>query len=237
MKYFNNYLFLLFIFCTLSSKSQKVGFVEYGIDFNKESFEEFLNKKDESKGRAYMFLKKVKLAHKKVYSQDITFIKLKFNQHEYRADPVEIMFPETVNQQMIIRNPTIYGGLKQKKYLEKFKKQGNVYLVELPNNFEWEITNEHKIIAGYKCRKAILRKESNPKLSYIVWFTSQIPVAFTPVRYHGLPGATLAIKTPLKYIYAKNIEFKEDVEVEKPTEGIKLSAKEYEEMMTGFKPY
>jgi hypothetical protein len=43
------------------------------------------------------------------------------------------------------------------------------------------------------------------------------------------------VTTPLKHIYAKDIEFKEDVEVEQPTDGVKLSAEEYKEMFSGFK--
>jgi hypothetical protein len=39
----------------------------------------------------------------------------------------------------------------------------------------------------------------------------------------------------MKYIYAKNIEFKDDLQVEKPTDGVKLSAEEYKEMFSGFK--
>jgi GLPGLI family protein len=151
----SKYLFILILpffgFC-----QHKAGIVDYGIKFNDTKYQEFLNNDKDQKKRVRFYMNEIFTNHKKVYSQDIVFIKLKFNQNEYRADPVDIMFPETVNQQMIMRNPTIYGNLKQNIYLEKFKKQGNVFLAELPNNFEWEITNEYKIIAGYKCRKAII---------------------------------------------------------------------------------
>jgi GLPGLI family protein len=136
----------------------KSGIVEYGIDFNEERHQQFLKSKNNYDDRAFEFLNKISLNYKKLYKSDIVFIKLKFNQHEYRADPVDIMIPESVRQSMVLRNPTIYGHIKKNIYVIAFKRQGNVFLAELPNNFEWEITNEYKIIAGYKCRKAMTIK-------------------------------------------------------------------------------
>ena len=112
---------------------------------------------------------------------------------------------------------------------------GNI-IIESKKNYSWEITNDYRTIAGYKCRKAILRKESNPKLDYKVWFTPQIPVNFTPVRYHGLPGATLGIKSGPKYIYAKKVEFTDNVTIKKPEGGKRISFEEYREIITRFKP-
>jgi GLPGLI family protein len=214
----------------------KSGTVEYGIDFNEERHQQFLKSRNNPGDRAFEFLKKISLNYKKLYKSDIVFIKLKFNQMKYRSDPVDIMIPESVRESMVLRNPTIYGHIKKNIHIKKFKSQGNVFLADIPYNFKWEVKNDYKTIAGYRCRKAILHVKNAPKQYLIAWFTSQIPIAFSPIEYYGLPGAILAVTTTTKHIYAKDIEFKEDVEVEKPTEGIKLTAEEYKEMITRFQP-
>ena len=231
------FLLITLLFITTTSSGQSAGIVEYGVDFNDEKNKVFTDIEDTEKDRVDRFLKKFYLTQKKVYDQDIVFIKLKFNKDEYIANPVDFMIPESVDKNLFKKTLNlVYGNLNTNLFLFKYKRRANTYLVESVKNFKWDIKNEYEIIAGYKCRKAVLQVEGNPKLFYEAWFTPQIPVAFSPVRYYGLPGAILKVTTSLNNIYAKNIEFTDDVKIEKPTKGIKLSGKEYNKMMSNYSP-
>ena len=227
-------LSLNFLFCQYES-----GIVKYGIDFNEKSYNKQFRSQVKPLSRSKSFLKKYYSVYSKFYAQDIVFIRLDFNKKAYLSKPVEILIPENITGRYISfikRNNINYGHLDKCLFIFiKNSNKGNL-IIESKKNYSWELTNEFRTIAGYECRKAILKKESNPKLDYKVWFTPQIPVAFTPVRYYGLPGATLAIKTPLKYIYAKEVEFTGNVTIKKPNDGKKMSFEEYVEKITSFKP-
>ena len=180
--------------------------------------------------------------HKKIYSSDITFLELTFSNGTYLLKPLEIMLPENLQGKFIFQSSIYYGNMNSNSYLNQFDKGSNTYIAPFKEIYKWEIKNKQKNILGFPCRKAIIEKKVHSKKfnitntsKIIAWFTPQIPVAFSPVRYYGLPGAILEITTPMKHIYAKNIEFTDDVEVEKPTDGIKLTAEEYKQMMSGFK--
>jgi len=163
---------------------------------------------------------------------------LEFDKNSYNSKPVEVMLPESISKygNMVSRNNSNYGNFRDDLFLFHVNNSLGNIIIESKKNYSWEITNDYRTIAGYKCRKAILRKESNPKLDYKVWFTPQIPVNFTPVRYHGLPGATLGIKSGPKYIYAKKVEFTDNVTIKKPEGGKRISFEEYREIITRFKP-
>ena len=228
--------FILFLFLSLTisycQSNYESGMVEFGVDFNDSIFKKIDNtrKKDDYNKRALNSVEKIFISHKKIYARNITFLELKFENNIYVLEPVDIMLPENLKSKFIFQSGIYYGDTNSNIYLTQFDKRGNTYIAPFKKDYGWEIKNEEKIILGYKCRKAVLAIPNNNKV--IAWFTPQIHVAFSPVKYYGLPGAILEITTPLKRIYAKNIEFKDDVEIEKPIDGIKLTAEEYKEMIS-----
>ncbi|WP_026705757.1 GLPGLI family protein [Flavobacterium soli] len=54
--------------------------------------------------------------------------------------------------------------------------------------WNWEISEETKIIAGYKCKKAISKAYNS---EFTAWFTEEIPVNAGPDRFDGVPGLIL----------------------------------------------
>ncbi|WP_072781273.1 GLPGLI family protein [Flavobacterium haoranii] len=81
-------------------------------------------------------------------------------------------------------------------------------------NWNWQLTNETKIIYGYTCKKATAvwgRGE------YVAWFTEDIPVQAGPEKFDGLPGLILYVGTPY-YEYSAVLvkEMKDKVNIEKP---------------------
>lgn len=231
-------LYLIVIFNLTSLNGQyNSGIVKYGIEYDD-------NKKRNSRKKlsknVKKFLEKSNKVKSKYYSQDAVFIKLVFNEYSYSSEPVEIIMPESISNKysrLIFRNPTVYGDLVEKAFLFHVNNSLGNMVVENTKKYKWKITNEYKMIAGYKCRKAYKITESNPdNLNYMAWFTPQIPVAFTPVRYRGLPGATLGIKSGPKYIYAKEVKFTDDVTIKKPEGGKRISFDKYKKIITRFKP-
>lgn len=78
-------------------------------------------------------------------------------------------------------------------------REGVKLYAEWENNIKWEITNEEKIINGYKVRKAVTKSfeiEEDNEYYYgnaIAWFTEDIPYSTGPGRYYGLPGLILEL--------------------------------------------
>lgn len=93
-----------------------------------------------------------------------------------------------------------YGGKKAYRKLSNinhimrlsyFPREGNkiyIFLDDKPK-IDWKITNETKMILGYKCKKA--KGEFRGRV-YNVWFTTQIPISLGPWNIDGLPGLILA---------------------------------------------
>jgi len=235
MKFFLFFTIFLSFTYSYSQSNFKSGIIDYGVDLNDRVFKmikEIDTNKDDDKyqKRIEASFQKLISYHKKIYSRDIPFLNLSFKKNTYILKPIEIMIPEKLQGKFIFQSKTYYHNINNCVYLKRFQSRGETYIAPLKREYNWEIKNEQKTILGYQCRKAVLEIPNNNKI--IAWFTPQIPIAFSPVRYYGLPGAILEVTTPLKHIYAKNIEFKEDVEIEKPTEGIKLSKEEYQEMIS-----
>jgi GLPGLI family protein len=230
------YLFTLSV--SFGQSNYESGTVNYGVNFNNKVLEKVRESQkknnNHNKSAALRYMENSFLNHKKIYAQDITFIRLNFRKNIYLLKPVEIMLPENLSSKFSLKSEVYYGNFRDEEFLQTLSTSSNTYIVPFNKKYDWEIKSNTKNILGFKCRKAVLDIPNNNMV--IAWFTPQIPIAFSPVKYYGLPGAILEVTTPLKHIYAKNIEFKEDVEIERPTEGIKLSKEEYQEMMTRFKP-
>jgi GLPGLI family protein len=65
-------------------------------------------------------------------------------------------------------------------------------------NWNWEITEETKIIEGFKCKKAISNWHN---FESTAWFTEDISISIGPEKYDGLPGLIL-------YVYTQYYEWK-----------------------------
>lgn len=89
---------------------------------------------------------------------------------------------------------------KTDSIFEQRKIDKNILLkAKWKNNYKWEITNETKIINGYKVIKATTESievdKTNPYYygKAIAWFTPDIPISSGPARYYGLPGLILEL--------------------------------------------
>lgn len=100
-----------------------------------------------------------------------------------------------------------------------FKKDNNYYKKEsvFNNNFyvfntrdfsyDWTITNENRVIAGFNCTKAISNVKNN---KVIAWFANDIPINYSPLNLNGLPGLILEVENFFNTITIESISYSED---------------------------
>lgn len=130
---------------------------------------------------------------------------------------------------------------KEKLYQTEYENM--TYNILLPfDNYKWVITDEMKIINGYKCYKATTtfediynpRKGTKNTFSPFVWFAPDIPCSFGPKGLDGLPGLVLEGSiNGKKYFYATliNFDFKKESKIEKPKNGRDITIIEFENIL------
>lgn len=132
-----------------------------------------------------------------------------------------------------------YKDLISKEKIKSIEFAGNLYNITVPfDEYKWNITNETKMISGYKCYKATCvyeeydtRRKKNLVFNPEVWFAPKIPFPFGPRGLDGLPGLVLEGKFSSGiYFYATDIKFSltnKNIDIEKPNKGIFVSDEEY----------
>lgn len=73
---------------------------------------------------------------------------------------------------------------------------------------DWRLENETTTIDGYQCYKAsqqFYNKLSRNYITYIAWYTPEIPVSYGPLGFGGLPGLILQLEYKKKIIKAEKI--------------------------------
>ncbi len=134
-----------------------------------------------------------------------------------------------------------YCNLKDNKEIKQVKRSDKAYLIESKvNDRKWELTNETKYIDKYLCYKAITINSyvsliSKKEVEAIVtaWYTPEIPLAYGPTGYNGLPGLILEKSSASFYYIATKISIskKSNVEIKEPTIGTTISTKDYDELL------
>ena len=133
-----------------------------------------------------------------------------------------------------------FNNVKTGEAIQQLEQEGRVYLIE-KEPLKWEISEETKVIAGFTCRKATSsqnfyshRTQQNYVQEIEAWFSPEIPVAFGPKGYSGLPGIILDITVAQEHIYVTRLDLSnEQVEVKKPAKGRRVSFEEFQAISAG----
>lgn len=127
-----------------------------------------------------------------------------------------------------------YKNTKTKEYFYE-SNLGELLLIGIKPK-KWQITQETKKLGNYTCYKAIDIESKNKKMKPIAWFTPEIPISFGPLDFNGLPGLVLQVELANRIINATNIVLnpKEDIKIEKPVKGKKITAEENQQRMDKF---
>ena len=79
--------------------------------------------------------------------------------------------------------------------------------------WNWQITNEVKVIDNYNCRKAVSTAFG---YDFTAWFTEEIPVNAGPEKFDGLPGLILFVQTAGIEYSVVSIKTEKKLDVIKP---------------------
>lgn len=63
------------------------------------------------------------------------------------------------------------------------------YVEDIPD-LKWKISSKTKTVMGYNCQSATVSFRGR---EYEAWFTPDIPLAYGPWKFHGLPGLILEV--------------------------------------------
>lgn len=132
-----------------------------------------------------------------------------------------------------------YTNLKSREYLyqnEVFRE--NFLILNSLDSIQWKLTNQSKIINGYKCYKAetiktVIGSKEISTNTIEAWYAPEIPVNFGPLGYAGLPGLILQLnngKFWTYYISELNLESSDPIVIKKPTKGKRITAFEFQEL-------
>lgn len=79
-------------------------------------------------------------------------------------------------------------------------------------NYEWKISNETRLIAGFECKKAVTKICDSVYI--VAFYTDEITVSSGPESFGGLPGMILGLAVPRLQItwFATKVELKEPTE-------------------------
>lgn len=133
-----------------------------------------------------------------------------------------------------------YFDNKTKEHIVNTDIFGDFFLVNKEKT-SWQLTNENRKIGKYNCYKAtseisVRNGKGFKKRKIVAWYTPDIPFNFGPKSYNNLPGLILVLQEGNLFFTATKIELspKEEIKINKPTKGKKISQKEYEDLISDF---
>jgi GLPGLI family protein len=173
----------------------------------------------------------------KIYEKKEFTYTLLFNQNESLFFKNESKFDENEKSLLAIFSPRgkFYYNKKENVILHEKESSNKPFLISM-KPINWELTDETKIINGYKCYKAIGKRKYKSRKGYldretIVWFTKEIPYNFAPASFVGLPGFAIFIKS-------ESIEFEltkidtnliSEIKINKLSKGEKITYEDFQE--------
>lgn len=85
------------------------------------------------------------------------------------------------------------------------------YIYEDTTNFDWKLSDEKKMIAGFQCQKATTSAFGR---NFTAWFTSEIPIHDGPYKFRGLPGLIIEIYDHQKYFIFSLVKYNKNEKVD-----------------------
>jgi GLPGLI family protein len=139
------------------------------------------------------------------------------------------------NKKNYTNNDSYFYASKLNKVFYGTEFSSSRYLVEYPfDYYNWKISNETKIIDGFKCYKASgveIINDFREKKEYVLiaWFCPELPFKFGPDKYFGLPGLIFEAFTEnsKEKFVLKSIKINdEEINIEKP-KGTEITEAEF----------
>lgn len=127
-----------------------------------------------------------------------------------------------------------YYNTEDNALLKQLTIGGDTFLIT-QNAKKWKLLNTSKKIGKYNCYKATLLNNNNKETKVTAWYTLDIPLAYGPKDYNGLPGIILELYEGKFFFKASKIELSnKDKIIEKPVDGLNLTQEEFNNRFKGF---
>lgn len=127
-----------------------------------------------------------------------------------------------------------YYNTEDNALLKQLTIGGDIFLIT-QNAKKWKLLNTSKKIGKYNCYKATLLNNNNKETKVTAWYTLDIPLAYGPKDYNGLPGIILELYEGKFFFKASKIELSnKDKIIEKPVDGLNLTQEEFNNRFKGF---
>jgi len=151
---------------------------------------------------------------------------------------------------------TVYKDLSERTYYKEAEIFGKEFLiVDEFKKYDWQLTQESKMIGNYTCYKATFvpelterqkeakkkkeeEKEAGGLLAQIeekdrtitAWWTPEIPVSNGPGEYQGLPGMILEVKEMNTVLLCTKIEInpERELKIKKPKNGKEINQADFD---------
>ncbi|RKS15737.1 GLPGLI family protein [Flavobacterium sp. 120] len=144
--------------------------------------------------------------NKSIYKFDRWSPKTRIPKHEKDADEENIWYSDFTTRKMNMQKQIV----------------GTNFVIDdsIPN-IQWKITNEHREIAGYNCRKAVGKIMDD--VYVFAFYTDDITISGGPCSINGLPGMILGLSIPR--LYTSFIATKIDLKISNPSDIKPITAK------------
>lgn len=139
---------------------------------------------------------------------------------------IKMMITSSMPQEKTYRDLKTNATVTQREFMSR-----KFLVTATAEKQPWKMTGKQKKILNLPCQQAIMVKDSQ---EVEAWFTPAIPVATGPGDFAGLPGLVLEVSIGKMYhIEASSLQpgAVDKKLLSKPTEGKKMTGKQYEDMM------
>ncbi|SNQ42727.1 GLPGLI family protein [Cellulophaga lytica] len=127
-----------------------------------------------------------------------------------------------------------YYNTEDNALLKQLTIGGDTFLIT-QNAKKWKLLNTSKKIGKYNCYKATLLNNNNKETKVTAWYTLDIPLAYGPKDYNGLPGIILELYEGKFFFKASKIDLSNKNKIiEKPVDGLNLTQEEFNNRFKGF---
>lgn len=127
-----------------------------------------------------------------------------------------------------------YYNTEDNALLKQLTIGGDTFLIT-QNAKKWKLLNTSKKIGKYNCYRATLLNNNNKETKVTAWYTLDIPLAYGPKDYNGLPGIILELYEGKFFFKASKIELSNKNKIiEKPVDGLNLTQEEFNNRFKGF---
>ncbi|MDR2230107.1 MAG: GLPGLI family protein [Flavobacteriaceae bacterium] len=118
------------------------------------------------------------------------------------------------------------------KVYKSIKTNFNYYAVKISEDLKWHLSDETKVLNGFKAQKADLNYGGRV---WTAWFTDDIPISDGPYIFYGLPGLILQIEDQKKEYCFTLVKTQKETKNFYPRKlGIVMSFDQFSEYLTKY---